>query len=136
MKLLGEKCPTPVMITKNNRSLEVNNGDVGVVMPKDEDSFWMTKGNGEATSLPVELLPDRETSFAITIHKSQGSEYKDVIIVLPPVAESDNAVSLMTREILYTAITRTVKQVFIFADDETIRQCCENEIQRVTGLLN
>lgn len=134
MRLLGEKCPVPVMITKNNRSLEVNNGNVGVVMPKDQDSFWMPKGNGEATSLPMELLPDRETSFAITIHKSQGSEYKDVIIVLPPVAESDNAVSLLTREILYTAITRTVKQVFIFADDDTIRQCCENEIQRITGL--
>lgn len=134
MKLLGEKCPVPVMITKNNSSLDVSNGDVGVVMPGKDTTFWLSKGKEGKVSLPMELLPYNETAFATTIHKSQGSEYQDVIIVLPPIEESGKAISLLTREILYTAITRTVKQVFIFADDETIRRCCENEIQRVTGL--
>ena len=86
--------------------------------------------------LPLPLLPDRELAFASTIHKAQGSEYGDVIIVLPPLQKGgDSPVNaLLTREILYTAITRTKGQVFIFATDDTIRHCCANVIERCTGL--
>jgi len=76
-----------------------------------------------------------ELAFASTVHKSQGSEFDNVIIVLPPTLDGGDGEALLTREILYTAITRTKGSLFIYAGDKTIRQCCENVITRSTALL-
>jgi exodeoxyribonuclease V alpha subunit len=132
-KLLGEKAPVPMMIVKNNHSLGVNNGDVGVVMPND-DTLYLLNEDKTVRRIPLALLPDREMAFASTIHKAQGSEYDDVIIVMPPTAEAEKSNPLLTREILYTAITRTKKQVFLYSDDASIKTCCQNCIKRQTGL--
>ena len=78
----------------------------------------------------LELLPAIELAFATTIHKSQGSEFDDVAIVLPPDGESP----LLTREILYTGITRTKGAVRICAGEESIVACCQKAVERVTGL--
>ena len=132
-KLLGEKAPVPMMIVKNNHSLGVNNGDVGVVMPND-DTLYLLNEDKTVRRIPLALLPDREMAFASTIHKAQGSEYDDVIIVMPSTAEAEKSNPLLTREILYTAITRTKKQVFLYSDDASIKTCCQNCIKRQTGL--
>jgi exodeoxyribonuclease V alpha subunit len=76
-------------------------------------------------------------AFASTIHKAQGSEYKDVVIVLPPnprLHDSQQDNPLLTREILYTAITRTKEKVFLYGSDASVEQCCNNAIHRQTGL--
>ena len=126
---MGTDCPTPVMVTANNTILRVHNGDVGVVMPDDPKTLHLPcDGGSRAVSLA--LLPDTELAFASTIHKSQGSEFSDVAIVLPPSGESP----LMTREILYTGITRTKKRVAIFAGEPAIRRCCEKKTERLSGL--
>lgn len=132
-KLLGEKTPVPMMIVKNNRGLGVSNGDVGVVMPK-EDTLSLLKEDGTIRRIPLALLPDREMAFASTIHKAQGSEYDEVIIVIPPTPDQNEKNPLLTREILYTAITRTKKQVFLYSDDASIKTCCQEYIKRQTGL--
>ncbi len=132
-KQLGEKSPIPMMIVKNNHSLGVNNGDVGVVMPN-EDTLYLLKEDKTVRSIPLSLLPDREMAFASTIHKAQGSEYKDVIIVIPPTARAQKVNPMLTREILYTAITRTQEHVFLYSDDTSIRTCCKNGTKRQTGL--
>ena len=132
-KLLGAKSPVPMMIVKNNHGLGVSNGDVGVVMPN-EDTLCLLKEDGTVRRIPLALLPDREMAFASTIHKAQGSEYDDVIIVIPPTDGQKEKNPLLTREILYTAITRTKKQVFLYADDASIRTCSQECIKRQTGL--
>ena len=126
---LGTKCPIPMMITQNDRLQGVANGDVGVVLP-DEPKVLYLPGDERPRSVRLELLPATELAFATTIHKSQGSEFDDVAIILPPDGENP----LLTREILYTGITRTKGSVHVYSGDEAIRACCRKSVERVTGL--
>ena len=126
---LGKRCPVPMMITRNDNLQAVANGDVGVVMP-DEPKTLCLPGEEKPRAVRLELLPATELAFATTIHKSQGSEFDDVAIVLPPDGENP----LLTREILYTGITRTKGGVHIYAGDEAVMACCRKSVERVTGL--
>ena len=128
-KLLGRGCPVPMMITQNDRLQDVANGDVGVVMPDDPQSLHLPMAGG-TRSIRLELLPAMELAFATTIHKSQGSEFDDVAIVLPPDGDSP----LLTREILYTGITRTKGSVRLYAGEDSVVACCQKSVERVTGL--
>ena len=128
-KLLGRGCPVPMMITQNDYLQGVSNGDVGVVMPDDPQRLHLPAAEG-TRSIRLELLPAMELAFATTIHKAQGSEFGDVAIVLPPDGESP----LLTREILYTGITRTKGGVRIYASESAVVSCCRNAVERVTGL--
>ena len=125
----GTKCPIPMMITQNDRLQGVANGDVGVVMP-DAPKVLHLPGEGRPRPIRLELLPATELAFATTIHTSQGSEFNDVAIVLPPDGENP----LLTREILYTGITRTKGGVHIYAGAASITACCQKSVERVTGL--
>lgn len=138
LQKINRNCPIPMMITRNDRNLDVSNGDVGIIMP-DQGDYLFLPGNGGSRSIPLSLLPDREMAFASTVHKAQGSEFDKVIIVLSPANEMDADApvnSLLTRELLYTALTRTKGTVFVFADDESVKRCCENETRRNSGLLD
>ena len=126
---LGKECPIPMMITQNDRLQAVSNGDVGVVMPDDPKVLYLP-GDGEPRRIRTELLPATELAFATTIHKSQGSEFGDVAVVLPPGGENP----LLTREILYTGITRTKGGVHIYAGDASVKACCGRSVERVTGI--
>ncbi len=128
--LLGDECPVPVMITQNDHMLGVSNGDVGVVMPGDGQYLHLPTEGGVRPPIRLELLPATELAFASTVHKSQGSEFTDVALMMPPNASSP----LLTREILYTGITRTKKRVLLYAGEESVRRCCEKRVARVTGL--
>lgn len=127
--ILGRKSPQPVMITQNDRTQNVANGDVGVIMPDNPSLLHLSEG-GRIRSIRIELLPAVEKAFATTIHKAQGSEFNDVAILLPPTGDNP----LLTREILYTGITRTKNTVRIYAGDASIASCCEKTVERVSGL--
>ena len=99
-------------------------------MPDDPKSLHLP-GEGKPRAVRLELLPATELAFATTIHKSQGSEFDDVAIVLPPDGESP----LLTREILYTGVTRTKGTVHIYAGDASVKACCLKSVERVTGLV-
>lgn len=132
-KHLGKKCPQPVMITQNDKTLDVHNGDVGVVMPVEQNGgqyLYLLPSHDGIRKIRRELLPETELAFATTIHKAQGSEFDDVAIVLPPDGENP----LLTREILYTGITRTKGNVHIYAGDASIQSCCQKSVERMTGL--
>ena len=127
--------PIPVMITRNDKSLGVANGDVGVRMPDDPTNLCLiTEEKKDAPieyrKVRMELLDNIKTAFAMTVHKSQGSEFSDVTMILPPDAES----KLLTREILYTGITRTKKRVYIFGSDKAVEKVCKTRVERITGL--
>lgn len=126
---LGSSCPVPMMVTHNDNTFGVANGDVGVVMPDDPGMLVLPCGNG-IRKIRLELLADAELAFATTIHKSQGSEYGDVAVVMPPDGENP----LLTREILYTGITRTKGAVNVFAGEDSVRSCCAHPAERTTGL--
>jgi len=135
LRLFRQAGPVPLMITRNDANLGVSNGDVGVLLPGDETHLYLpAEGAGKVRAVPTALLPDLEMAFATTIHKSQGSEFDHVVIVLPPVPEGANAAGTLTRELLYTAITRAKRSVTVFAGEQTIADCCRRRTERCTGL--
>jgi exodeoxyribonuclease V alpha subunit len=119
----------PVMVTANDALNGVSNGDLGVVVAA-EPAPRVAFGDG---GVPRLVAPSRleavETVHAMTIHKSQGSEFDEIVVVLPP-AES----RLATRELLYTAVTRARKVVTLVGGDAAVRRAIDNRVVRQTGL--
>jgi exodeoxyribonuclease V alpha subunit len=123
----------PVLITENDYELGLFNGDVGIAggAQGSEESLrvYFADETGSFKSFRPFRLPQHETAFAMTVHKSQGSEFKHVLLILP---EKDNP--LLTRELIYTAITRASKSVEIWADRSVFQQAVKRRIQRSSGL--
>jgi exodeoxyribonuclease V alpha subunit len=123
----------PVMITRNCRSLALFNGDVGVIVRSDdsENRFEAVFGQpGQHVRVPVSRLEDVATVHAITIHKSQGSEYQHAIVVLP-----EHRSRIVTRELFYTAVTRAIKKVTIVSPQDVLEAAIKKPIRRATGLI-
>jgi exodeoxyribonuclease V alpha subunit len=123
----------PILITENDHALRLYNGDLGVIV---EDArgpgapvaaFWTTDG-GIRTVSPARL-PACETTFATTIHKSQGSQFDQVLIVLP--SESS---PVLTRELLYTAVTRARRSATVLGTTAVLRDALHRPVQRASGL--
>jgi exodeoxyribonuclease V alpha subunit len=116
-----------VMVVKNNRDIGLYNGDVGVVLG---DKAWFRLDEKTAKSVPVFLLPEHETAFAMTVHKSQGSEFDDVTALLP----EKGCKALLRRELIYTAITRARKTVDIWCTETAFKTAVGTKTERNTGL--
>ena len=124
---------TPVMIQENDRSSGLNNGDIGVVI--DRQVFFpnpaYTPGNEtpEWQVFSLSALPPHEPVYAMTIHKSQGSGYDKVLMLL---SETDNLV--LSRELIYTGLTRTERKFRMWANQEILKYALERPINRISGL--
>ncbi len=119
----------PLLVTANDHEAKVYNGDTGVVVSLD-GSLVAAFGQPDApVLLPPTLLASIETVHAMTIHRSQGSQYDTVSVVLPPVESS-----LLTRELLYTAVTRARKRVRLLGTDAAFRAGVERRVLRASGL--
>lgn len=119
----------PIMITRNAKELNLFNGDTGIIIGhKNNFSVVFQRVNGFEI-FPFYKLPDWKPAYAITVHKSQGSEYEHILFVLP---EKRNP--LMTREILYTAITRSKYFVGILGDSLLFSQSVNYCIERDSGI--
>ena len=120
----------PVMVTANDYSLRLFNGDTGVVVTRPGGLLTTVFDQG---GRPVSVSPSRlsnvETVFAMTVHKSQGSEFDHVAVVLPPVTSP-----LLTRELLYTAITRARRSLLLIAPEDSVRAAVEQRVARTSGL--
>lgn len=127
-----------ILATRNDARTGVVNGDAGVlvgaVAPDGADGALgvlravFRRGDAFRDFSPAEL-DDLDTAFAMTVHKSQGSEYDTVVVIHPP-ADSP----LIGRELLYTAVTRASRRLVIVGSPESIRRAVENPTRRVTGL--
>lgn len=123
----------PIMILSNDYNLRLFNGDVGIVLPDPESNgalrafFPGTDGNLRRY-LPARL-PAHETVWAMTIHKSQGSEYDRVLIVLP-----DREGPTLTRELIYTAISRARSGVEVWHRTSVLRRAIQQTVARASGL--
>jgi hypothetical protein len=125
----GEWYPgRPVMVTKNDYDLELYNGDIGVTVATDE-GLRVAFDRGGSRRFPLSHLGEHVTNHAMTIHKSQGSQFRSVVVVLPREASR-----LLTRELLYTAVTRASARVWVVGDEAVVRAAVERSVQRASGL--
>jgi exodeoxyribonuclease V alpha subunit len=126
------KCQ-PVMVTSNDYQLKLFNGDVGILFP-DQDAggqlrvYFPADGGGFRKLLPGRLK-NYETVYAMTVHKSQGSEFDNVMVLLP-----DRPSKVVTRELVYTAITRAKKSVEIWGSEQALREALSRTFCRESGL--
>jgi len=120
-----------VMITRNDYSKELFNGDVGVVIREGGRAYRaFFPRSGSYITFSLDLLPPWELAFAMTVHKSQGSEFDDVLLVLP----EDEAHRLLTREIVYTGITRAKRRLIVYGTESGLNSALQRKIERQSGL--
>ncbi len=121
----------PVLITRNDEALQLYNGDIGLALPDDSGQLRVVfpGQSGELRWLLPTRLPEHDTVFAMTIHKSQGSEFDQVLIILPP---EDHQV--LGRELLYTAITRARCELELWATPRSFSAAVIRRVQRASGL--
>lgn len=119
----------PVLVSANNYGLGLFNGDVGVTIVRDGVLRVVIAGSSGPIELATTRLTEVDTMHAMTIHKSQGSQAAEVTVVLPP-ADS----RLLTRQLLYTAVTRARHKVRIVGSAEQVRAAVARQVVRATGL--
>lgn len=122
----------PVIVMRNDYTLDLMNGDVGIALPDGSGALQVhfAAGDGTCRAMAPARLPAHETAFATTVHKAQGSEYDEVLVVLP-----DEALPVVTRELLYTAVTRARVRAAISAGEAVLRAAIESPTRRDSGLL-
>ena len=127
----------PIMLSENDHMLKLYNGDIGVVMPDPSNpgvtKVWFADQNGEFRGILPSRLPGHDTVFAMTIHKSQGSEFNNVYLCLPD-GKSGLSARGISRELLYTGLTRAKKQFTIYATKPVIGQSIQSRCLRSSGL--
>ena len=122
-----------VIIRKNTPSLDVYNGDVGIVIEQAGDSSRYELFIGDRDKrIPAGLLPEHDTAFAMTIHQSQGSQFEHVAVLLPGDAESP----LCSRELFYTGVTRAQKEAAVFGSLTSIERSVLTRTERASGLAD
>lgn len=123
----------PILIQENSYTLDLYNGDTGVIRRDESGTFkaYFRAGDTIRELLPA-LLPKYTLAYAITVHKSQGSEFDEVCTLLPT---RDS--SLLTKELIYTAITRAKKKAHtLYFDKELLQSWLERRVVRGSGLVN
>jgi exodeoxyribonuclease V alpha subunit len=123
----------PILITRNDYQLELFNGDVGMIA---EDSgrpgstvAVFLGPDGAPRRLAPSRLPPYETVFAMSVHKSQGSEFDAVAVLLP-----DQPSPIVSRELLYTAVTRARERALISASRAVVEHVVTHRLERASGL--
>ena len=122
----------PVLINSNDYNINLFNGDVGIVWHDRESDglrVFFFASDGSLRKIHPVRLPEHETAFAMTVHKSQGSEFNEVLLVLP-----DKDYAVLTRELLYTGITRARDFITIWGAEDVLRKAIERPIERMSGL--
>jgi len=122
------------MITQNDYALMLFNGDCGIFLPGEcrlptvsKPTLWEPMENYVPS--PPHGSPRTEPVYAMTVHKSQGSEFAEILIILP-----DRPSPLLSRELLYTAITRAREKVTILATEEVLKFTVSRKMERTSGL--
>jgi exodeoxyribonuclease V alpha subunit len=120
----------PVMVSGNNYDLGLFNGDTGVVMENEgRPAVWFSEPEIGLRHLSPLRLPEHETAFALTVHKSQGSEFDRLLLILP-----DRMSEALSRELIYTAVTRARNQVEIWGSPDIFSQAVKCRTVRSSGL--
>ena len=121
----------PIMVTLNDYALGLFNGDIGIALPDAHGVLrvWFRRADGTARAVSPAALPPHETAFALTVHKSQGSEFDEAALVLPA-----SFGRVLTRELVYTAVTRARTRVQVIGPRRVLAQAVATRTQRDSGL--
>jgi exodeoxyribonuclease V alpha subunit len=123
----------PVMVTKNDYGLGLFNGDIGMALADPEHRgdlrVFFPAGGGKVRSFPPLRLPEHEAVYAMTVHKSQGSEFDDVLFLMP-----DRDVPVLTRQLVYTAVTRAKRTLWVAGREEIFAAALSRHLRRASGL--
>ena len=122
----------PVLVLRNDDVLKLFNGDIGLTLPDERGDLmvYFAQTDGGLRAVAPLRLPAHETAFAMTVHKAQGSEFDEVLVLLP--AQRSR---VLTRELLYTAVTRARRRVTLCAGAEVLSAAIETSTRRHSGLL-
>lgn len=123
----------PIMITRNDYNLRLFNGDIGITLPDQKDpervKVYFLGGDGALRGFAPARLPEHETVYAMTVHKSQGSEFDHVLVVTP-----NEPSPVLSRELIYTALTRARRQASFYTVPEVFTAAVERRLRRSSGL--
>jgi exodeoxyribonuclease V alpha subunit len=120
----------PLIVTENDHALQLFNGDIGVVVRgRDRPMEAAFERGGDVVRVSPTRLAAVDTVYAMTVHKSQGSQFKAVAFVLPAPGSR-----ILTRELLYTAVTRAQERLVLVGTEESIRSAIARPIARASGL--
>lgn len=122
----------PVMIERNDAVLGLFNGDIGIALmsEKGELRVYFQLPDGKLKAVAPSRLPPHETAYAMTVHKSQGSEFEHTALVLP-----NHSLPVLTRELVYTAITRARQRLSLYTDMKILYRAVKTPTQRHSGLV-
>ena len=124
----------PVLVSTNDYVLRLFNGDIGIALPDASGELLVhfpdAAAPGGFRAIAPVRLPRHETAFAMTVHKSQGSEFDGVLVILP-----EQRSRVLTRELLYTAITRAKQRVSLVSGASVLEQAIATATLRHSGLL-
>lgn len=121
----------PLLVGSNDYALGLFNGDLGLLLPNPlgELRAWFAGTEGVPRALAPSRLPAHESAYALTVHKSQGSEFTRVLLILPPQPSP-----LLTRELIYTALTRARQGVTVWGSEATFSAAVGRRLERDSGL--
>lgn len=120
----------PVMISRNDSALGLFNGDIGIALDRGNGlRVWFVMPDGSVKSVQPSRLPEHETAWAMTVHKSQGSEFNHAALILPTQLSP-----VITRELIYTAITRARQRLSLYTDERVLVQAIAARTERRSGL--
>ncbi|HRW58656.1 MAG TPA: exodeoxyribonuclease V subunit alpha [Chlamydiales bacterium] len=117
----------PIVITKNAAKYELFNGMTGVY-DKEKDLFYFSSANGDIIEKSSLIVPSYEIAYALSIHKSQGSEFEHILLVLPSGCE------IFGKKMLYTAVTRAKKEITFFGEDNIFGKILSKNFVKVSGV--
>jgi exodeoxyribonuclease V alpha subunit len=121
-----------IIIMRNDYSKGLFNGDTGIVIKDPQGVFRAYfKSFDSYFCFSLDLLPAWEPAYALTVHKCQGSEFDNILIVLP----ADEKHRLLRRQMIYTAVTRAKKRIVIYGKSSAIQNALKQKIERESGLL-
>jgi len=130
--LLDTRERRPIVLTRNDHDLQLYNGDSGIMVRDPQSAImqaFFPSFDGALRTVSALRLPPHESAYALTVHRSQGSEFDRVLVILPQASNP-----LMTRELLYTAVSRARNDVEIWGDPQTLLEACKQKFERSSGL--
>ncbi len=138
---LGQYCVIPILITRTDYELDLFNGETGLLVRKkqavmreglfnsEDYAVFRGKKKDEMRHIQASLLPSFEYGYCISVHKSQGSEYEEAIVIVPKGSEA------FGKEVLYTGVTRARKKLEIYGDKETVLEILRRDTKKFSGIV-